>query len=102
QLHPFVLHFAVALLLAAVACDAVGLLLRREALLHAGRWNTILGAGAALFAVATGLAAAATIEPFAAAGTPLLSLHKALGLLLAAHWTPLAIWRVLSKTALPL
>ena len=101
QLHPFVLHFAVALLLAAVVCDAAGLLLRREALLHAGRWNTLLGAGAALLAVATGLAAAATIEPFAPAGAPLLSLHRALGLILAALWVPLALWRALSRAALP-
>ena len=39
QLHPFVLHFAVALLLAAPACDSFGLLFRREALLQAIRIN---------------------------------------------------------------
>ena len=102
QLHPFVLHFAVGLLLAAVGCDVLGLLLRREALLLAGRWNTLFGAGAAALSVLTGLLAAATIEPFALAGAPLLQLHRALGLLLVALWIPLAIWRAASKVALPL
>jgi uncharacterized membrane protein len=102
QLHPFVLHFAVALLLGAVGCDVLGLLLRREALLLAGRWNTVFGAGAAALAVLTGLLAAATIEPFAPAGAPLLQLHRALGVVLLAVWAPLAVWRGLAKVALPL
>jgi len=62
------LHFAVALLLTAVACDVLGLAFRREALLLAGRWNTLFGAGAAALSVLTGLLAAATLEPFAPAG----------------------------------
>src|SRR5207248_11545254 len=40
ELHPFVLHFAVGLLVAAPACDAAGLLFHREGLLHASRWTT--------------------------------------------------------------
>lgn len=102
QLHPFVLHFAVGLLLAAVGCDALGLVLRREGLLIAGRWNTLFGAGAAVASVLTGLLAAATIEPFAPAGAPLLQLHRAFGILLLVVWVPLAGWRAASKVALPL
>lgn len=102
QLHPFVLHFAVGLLLTAVGCDALGLVLRREALLLAGRWNTLFGAGAAVASVLTGLVAAANIEPFAPAGTPLLQLHRAFGILLLVLWVPLAVWRAASKVALPL
>jgi uncharacterized membrane protein len=102
QLHPFALHFAVALLLLAPACDSLGLVLRREALLQAGRWNTLIGAGSAVLAVLTGLAAEGAIEPFSRAGAPLLQLHKALGLLLLAIWLPLALWRGLSRVLVPL
>ena len=101
ELHPFVLHFAVALLLAAPVCDALGLLLRREPLLYAGRWNTLLGAVAALLSVVTGLAAEAALGPHSAAGGALLQLHRALGFVLVAVWTPVAAWRGLSKLALP-
>lgn len=101
ELHPFVLHFAVALLLAAPVCDALGLLFRREALLQAGRWNTLLGAGAAGLAVATGLAAESALGPHSAAGDALLHLHKALGLLMVAAWLPIALWRGVSRLALP-
>jgi uncharacterized membrane protein len=102
ELHPFVLHFAVALLVAGPACDAFGLLLRREALLQAGRWNTLIGAGASLATVLTGLAAEAALGPHSRAGAALLSLHKGLGLLSLGIWLPLAGWRALSRLALPL
>ena len=101
ELHPFVLHFAVALLLAAPLCDALGLLLRREPLLYAGRWNTLLGAGATALAVVTGLSAEAGLGPHSAAGEALLHLHKALGYVMLAVWVPIALWRGLSKLALP-
>jgi uncharacterized membrane protein len=101
ELHPFVLHFAIALLLAAPGCDAVGLLLRREGLLQAGRWNTLLGALAAVLAVLTGLSAEASLPPHSAAGASLLSLHRALGFLTLAVWVPIALWRLLIRTAFP-
>jgi uncharacterized membrane protein len=101
ELHPFVLHFAVALLLAAPFCDVLGLMLRREQLLYAGRWNTILGTVATVFAVVTGLAAEANLGPHSAAGGALLELHRALGYVMLAVWIPVAGWRALSKLALP-
>ncbi len=102
QLHPIAVHFAVALLLVAPACDALGMVLRREALLLTGRWNTLFGAGAAVVAVLTGLAAQSGAE-HGGAGVPLLQLHRALGLLLAAVWVPLAVWRgAVSRVSLPI
>ena len=102
QIHPLLVHFAVALLLMAPACDALGMVLRREALLHAGRWNTLFGAGAAVLAVLSGLGAETAVDQ-GGAGLPLLQLHKALGFLLAGVWIPVAIWRVaVSRVALPL
>src|SRR5258708_36219362 len=76
ELHPFVLHFAGALLVAGPACDALGLLLRREALLQAGRWNTLLGAGARPATVLTGLAAQAAPGTLDRVGVRLASFHE--------------------------
>ncbi|GAC1347062.1 MAG: hypothetical protein NVS2B9_12250 [Myxococcales bacterium] len=102
ELHPFVLHFAVALLLAAPGCDALGLLLRRQSLLQAGRWNTLVGAAAAILAVLTGLWAQAALPPHSAAGAALVSLHRALGFLTVGVWIPVALWRTLVRSAFPL
>lgn len=102
SLHPFLLHFAVALLVAGSAFDVVGLLLRRESLLLAGRWNTLIGAIFLLLTVLSGLSAASGLGPHSVAGGSLLALHKALGLLALATWVPTAAWRAFSKLALPL
>lgn len=102
ELHPFVLHFAVALLLMAPLFDVLGLLLRREALLLAGRWNTLIGTLAGLLAVVTGLGAQSALGPHSAAGDALLQLHSALGFVTMGVWLPVAGWRLASKHPLPL
>ena len=102
ELHPFLVHFAVGLLLVAPLADVFGLLLRREALLYTGRWTTLLGTGAALLAVASGWGAGAGLGAYSPAGEALLNLHQALGYVAAAIWLPVAVWRAASKLALPL
>jgi uncharacterized membrane protein len=102
ELHPFVLHFAVGLLLTAPICDVLGLLLRREPLLFAGRWMTVSGTIAAVMSLVTGLGAEATLGPHSAAGESLLHLHNALGIVTVLVWLPVAVWRTLSKMPLPL
>ncbi len=101
ELHPFVLHLAVGLLLMAPLFDVFGLLLRREALLLAGKWNTIVGAVLGIAALLTGFGAEASLGPHSAAGEALLHLHRALGLVSVAIWVPVAGWRAASKLALP-
>jgi len=101
ELHPFVLHFAVGLLLTAPIFDVLGLLLRREPLLFAGRWTTLAGAFAALLSVITGFGAEAVLGPHSPAGEPLLNLHRAIGVATVLVWLPVAVWRWLSKTSLP-
>ena len=87
ELHPFLVHLAVGLLLIAPAADVFGLLLRREALLYTGRWTTLLGTGFSLLAIASGWGADAALGAHSAAGEALLRL---------------AVWRGTSKLALPL
>ena len=102
EVHPFLVHFAIGLLLIAPAADVFGLLLRREALLYTGRWATLLGAGFAVLAVASGWGAEARLGTHSAAGEALLHLHEVLGYVAAALWLPIAAWRTASKLALPL
>lgn len=101
ELHPFVLHFAVALLIAGPGCDAAGLILRRDALLQAGRWNTLVGTVALGVTVLTGIAARSALGPHSAAGEAMLNLHDALGYVLLGFWAPAAVWRAFSRLALP-
>ena len=102
ELHPFVLHFAVGLLLTAPICDVLGLVLRREPLLHAGRWMTIAGTITAVLSLATGFGAEAGLGAHSAAGESLLNLHRAVGVATTLVWLPVAVWRASSKVALPL
>src|SRR5205823_14028459 len=96
ELHPFLSHFAVALLVIGPACDALGVALRRNSLLQAGRWNTLVGAVCAAVALASGLAARAALGPHGPAGEALLNLHGGLAWVLLAAWAPVAVWRALS------
>lgn len=102
ELHPFVLHFAVGLLLVAPLCDVAGLALRRESLLYAGRWTTLIGTFAALLSALTGLGAEATLGPHSTAGEALLHLHEVLGYVVVGVWLLVSLWRALSKLPLPL
>jgi len=101
ELHPFLLHFAVGLLVAAPACDAAGLVLRREGLLHAGRWNTLVGTVFIGLSVLSGIAARAELGPHSAAGEALLNLHNVLGYALLALCVPAAVWRAFSRLPFP-
>jgi uncharacterized membrane protein len=100
-LHPFLIHFAIGLLLVGPAMDTIGLLLRRETMLLTGRWNAIIGAAILIFVELSGFAAESDLGPHSAAGEALLHLHAALGHLCVAIWVPVALWRALVKSVLP-
>src|SRR2546426_12240185 len=98
ELHPFLVHFAVGLLLIAPVADVFGLLLRREALLYTGRWTTLLGTGFALLAVASGWGAEAGLGAHSAAGEAVLHLHVALGYVATVDRLHVAGWSALSHS----
>ena len=93
--HPIVVHFPIALVMTATSCLAAARLLRREdyaaTLATVGTWNLCLGALAALFALATGLAAVLGLQVGEAARAAI-SMHvkwavfTTVALLLAAVW----------------
>lgn len=92
DIHPFVVHFAIALLAVSVLFDVVAVATDRPHLQVAGWWNLFLGFFAALFAVITGLYAknSAFISPNT---QTLLSYHQYLGITTAIIFTGLFIWR---------
>jgi uncharacterized membrane protein len=101
ELHALTVHFTFALLATAPLFDLLGLLLRREALLAAGRWNTWAGTLFLLVTLASGLAGESALGPSSPAGVPLLSLHGALGYTLVPIWLAAAVWRRVSKGPIP-
>ena len=60
DLHPFIVHFPIALLIVGAGCDAVGIVGRIESALRTGYVLLILGAAGALAAAYTGGVAAET------------------------------------------
>src|SRR5436305_13103577 len=101
ELHPFLSHFAVALLLIGPACDAFGVALRRDSLLHAGRWNTLLGDACAAASLASGPGARAALGSHGPAGEARLNLQRALACVLAAPRAPVPRRRPLAEPPPP-
>ena len=99
KFHPVVVHFPIALLLAAVLAELLMLALKREALGPIVTYCLILGAGGAVVASALGWLAAEA-EP-TSGGT--LSLHRWLGIAAAGLSAGAAAWRVraLRRTGTP-
>jgi uncharacterized membrane protein len=93
--HPLVVHFPIALTLTAGASLIAAKFVRNEALAATlatiGTWNLCMGALAALFALATGLAATLDLQVGAAAHAAIAThvkwaLFTTLALLLTAVW----------------
>jgi len=78
SLHPLVIHFPIALLIAALAFDLVGVLWRREAFTSAGFYAQFLGALGTIAAVITGKQAEEAVEDLKGIEETL-ELHERLG-----------------------
>lgn len=94
--HPLVVHFPLALVLVATALLLAARLLRSPSLAATaatvGTWNLCLGAGAALFALGTGLAAVISVEVGDAARQAI-SLHMKWAMFSTLALVLLAVWR---------
>jgi len=98
--HPFVVHFAIALLLVSVLFDVLSVTMERPHLQTVGWWNLFLGFLASLFAVITGLYAKNSAI-FTEGVFPLLTYHQYLGIATAIVFTVLFVWRSSNQRALP-
>jgi uncharacterized membrane protein len=94
--HPIVVHFPLALIVTATLLLLAARLLRQEryaaTFATVGTWNLCLGAVAALFAIATGLAAVLHLNVGAAAHQAI-SLHLRWGIFTTLVLVLLAVWR---------
>jgi uncharacterized membrane protein len=94
--HPIVVHFPLALVVTATLLLLAARLLRQDryaaSLATVGTWNLCLGAVAALFAIATGLAAVLHVNVGVAAHQAI-SLHLRWAIFTTLALVLLAVWR---------
>ncbi len=94
--HPIIVHFPLALVITSASLLAAAHLLRSErnaaTLATVGTWNLCLGALAALFALASGLAAVLDLHVGAAAHQAI-SLHLKWAIFTTLALVLLAVWR---------
>ena len=94
--HPIIVHFPLALTVTATLLLLTARLSRHEryaaTLATVGTWNLCLGAGAALLAIATGLAAVVHLNVGTAAHQAI-SLHLRWGIFTTLALVLLAVWR---------
>ena len=96
ELHPPIVHFAIALTIMGVVFDLLGFILKKESLKHAGFWTFIVGVLAVWGAMFSGEAAEEVVEKFIE-GTnaeKVFEPHEELGKFLPWIFTGLGLFRV--------
>lgn len=99
QWHAALNDFPSILLLLSILLDLAGSISRRESLKAAAFWSLVVGAGGALLALASGLAAEDTIE-HGQAVHELLERHELMGISLTVLIVALAAWRIWRRGSL--
>lgn len=101
NLHAFLNDLPIALLLASLIFEALGALLKRDALRAAAFWSLVAGVSGALLAAGAGLLAEGRIEQSPRAHD-LIERHETLAFVVMGIFAALLLWRivrrVLSKT----
>ncbi|HET9981422.1 MAG TPA: DUF2231 domain-containing protein [Ktedonobacterales bacterium] len=92
ELHPIIVHFPIALLLASLALDLAAVIFRRATLVEGATWALLLGAPAAVAALASGWLSEHDVNTGAA--PTLLHLHKVCAVLATIVFGTLFILRV--------
>ena len=100
DLHPFLVHFPVALLTVALFFEAAGILLKRDDFARTAWWTQVVGTLGAYAAILSGLMAEKTLKVNGAL-KEVLEMHKQLAFLIAAVFSVLALWRIGTRGALP-
>jgi len=100
NLHPFIVHFTIALFATAVIFDLIGFFTHNESLKSAGWWNMLLATVAAIASVTTGLWAANTL-PHNDEIHRIMETHELLGLIVLGLLIGLLIWRGFYRGSLP-
>jgi uncharacterized membrane protein len=100
NIHPYFVHFPIAILSVGLLWDLLGILLKKESFKNAGWWAQVFGVIAIVITVTTGLIAANTV-PHNEGSHEIMETHETIGLIVAGLFIVLFIWRSFLKTSLP-
>jgi uncharacterized membrane protein len=100
NIHPLVVHFPIALLLAAALLEGIGILTRREEFSRAAWWNQLFGTIGLATAVLTGIRAR-DLASLSGDSLELFELHEQSAFLVAALFAGLLLWRLGTRTRVP-
>jgi len=100
NIHPYFVHFPIAILAIGLLWDLLGILLKKESLKNAGWWAQLFGTVAIVITAITGLIAANTVVHKDAAHE-IMETHETIGLIVTGVFIVLFLWRSFLKTALP-
>ncbi|MBI4811770.1 MAG: DUF2231 domain-containing protein [Ignavibacteriales bacterium] len=100
NIHPYFVHFPIAILAVGFLWDLLGILLKKELFKNAGWWAQLFGTAAIVITAITGLIAANTVVHNDAAHE-IMETHETIGLIVGGIFILLFIWRSILKTALP-
>ena len=97
NIHPFVVHFPVALLTTAIVFDLLAVVLARDEFAKVGWWAQLVGTVGIAAAVVSGLVAKSQAVVSAEA-TETFDTHQQIAFLTAAAFTALLLWRAGTRT----
>jgi uncharacterized membrane protein len=100
NVHPYFVHFPIALLSVGVLCDLFGIIFKKDSLRNAGWWIQLFGTAAIVVTVITGLLAESTVG-HSDTSHEIMETHKTLELVAVGIFALLFIWRSIQKTLLP-
>ncbi len=100
NLHPFLIHFPIALLTSSFVFDLAGILTNRKSLNDAGWWTMLFGMLGLTAAVVTGLLAEKSVVVSATAQEHFES-HQQIAFVVAGIYATLFLWRIANKGNLP-
>ncbi len=100
NIHPYFVHFPIALLSVGLLWDLLGILLKKESFKNAGWWAQLFGTAAIIITAITGLIAANTVVHNDAAHE-IMETHETIGLIVTGVFIVLFLWRSFLKTAIP-
>lgn len=100
SIHPALVHFPIALLLASVFIEALALIFRKEMWHGTSLWTLLLGWAGAVAAVLTGRQAMA-VAKHSMETHRIMERHENIGYAVLAAATVLVVWRLRRKDRLP-
>jgi len=99
-IHPIVVHFVIAMVLFAVACDVIGYLTKNTRLYEVSWWNMTFATVSIFIAIIFGQIEAGLAEPYAAAKGAL-NLHTLIGWSLSGIIATITGWRYIIRVRTP-